>query len=213
MRKSISLAGAPTCERARHARLAVDILTPRLDPPVVRLRVRAPLTPPAVRMQILEDTLDMPEAVRLRSLRRRLTPLDRALSGEDAASLDRLAEAETLLDSACHASPLARLGMGSAGSSADGARLPFSERRRREIGGRAFVLARLSAEHRAAVAGFLTQMLPWRSEAGGSGAAPEPYLPRAKRAARQQAALELLCRAAAGISRLYRIYDHAHHGH
>jgi len=210
--KPISLAGGPTRERARHALMAAEFLTPRLDPPVIRHRVRTPLTPIAVRMQILEETRELPEAVRLRSLRRRLTVLDRALSDADAANLDRLAEAETLLHSASHASPLARIGMGSGGS-ADSGRLPFSERRRREIGGRAFVLARLGAQHRAALTRFLADMLPWRNEAGGAAPAPEQHITRAKLAERHQAAMEILCRAAREISRLYRVYDGGQHGH
>jgi hypothetical protein len=80
------------------------------------------------------------------------------------------------------------------------------------------VLARLGAEHRAAVTEFLRQMLPWRAEAAGAGpavepSAPEEHLTRARQAARSQAAVELLCRAAAGISRHYRLYGAGQRGH
>lgn len=173
LRKSISLAGGPALARARHAVLDAGAPAP---PPVVR-RARPPLTPYAVRLQILEETRDMPEETRLKSLRRRLTALDRLLSDEDAASLDRLSDAEGLLDGATNASPISRAGMGACGRSAG--QPPFSEHRRYEIGARAYVLTRLLPEDRAAIMAFLAQMLPWRAESGETDAAPAAALRRA----------------------------------
>ena len=57
---------------------------------VARHRTRPLLTPLALRRTIVEEAAAKPEAVRLRSLRRRLTPLDRALTDRAAEALDRL---------------------------------------------------------------------------------------------------------------------------
>jgi hypothetical protein len=205
LRKPVSLAGGLTPERARHAPVTAEIVSFPAGAAQKRHRVRLPLTSFPARMRILEEARDMPEAVRLRSLRRSLTPLDRALTDEEALSLSRLAEVETMLDSTSRTSPLARLGMGSTGRGAQGGWLPFSEQRRRETSGRAFVLARLSAQHRATATEFLIQMLPWRSEAVVCG--DECTGSRRQIAARKQVAIERICSTAAEIARIYRIYD------
>jgi len=66
------------------------VLTPPGAPVVARHRTKTILTPLAVRRGILEDAATKPEAVRARSLRRRLTVLDRALSDDEAGALERI---------------------------------------------------------------------------------------------------------------------------
>jgi hypothetical protein len=56
--------------------------------PVWRRRVRAPLTPWAVRMDLITQAMEMPDYNRERFISRRLTVLDRALSDFEAIGLE-----------------------------------------------------------------------------------------------------------------------------
>ena len=86
----LDLAEAPNGHRRQHSPFTRDILTPPGAPFVARHRARMLLTPLAVRRAIVEDAASKPEPVRARSLRRRLTVLDRALTDPEAEALDRL---------------------------------------------------------------------------------------------------------------------------
>jgi hypothetical protein len=145
-RPKLDLSEGPAELRRQHTPFTRDILTPPGSPIIARLRTRTILTPLSVRLAILEDAAAKPEAVRLRSLRRRLTPLDRALSDREAEMLERLTSCiNSLSNAGCIdlLKPLAR-------SSASG-RLPFGERRRREISAMTYVLKGLSLAHKSAV--------------------------------------------------------------
>ena len=142
----LDLAEAPTGHRRQHTPFTRDILTPPGAPIVARHRARSLLTPLALRRAIIEEAETKPEPVRQRSLRRRLTVLDRALSDGEAEALERL--------TTCIAS-LSNIGClnylkSEVRSSASG-RLPFSENKRREIAAMNAVLKGLSPAHRAAV--------------------------------------------------------------
>jgi hypothetical protein len=140
------LAEAPTEHRRQHTPFTRDILTPAGAPIVARHRARTLLTPLAARRAIVEDAASKPEPVRVRSLRRRLTVLDRALTDPEAEALDRL--------TSCIGS-LSNIGclnyLRSEVRTGPGARLPFSESRRIEIAAMNAVLKGLSAQHRSAV--------------------------------------------------------------
>lgn len=56
--------------------------------PVWRRRVRTPLTPWAIRQQLITDAAELPESERLKFLAHRLTALDKALSDEAAVALE-----------------------------------------------------------------------------------------------------------------------------
>jgi hypothetical protein len=145
-RPRFDLSEGPAELRRQHTPVTRDILTPPGAPVIARLRTRTLLTPLAVRLAILEDAAAKPETVRLRSLRRRLTPLDRALSDGEAEMLERLTSCIIgLSNTGCIdlSKPVAR-------SSAPG-RLPFGERKRREIAAMTYVLRGLSPAHRSAV--------------------------------------------------------------
>ncbi len=139
------LSEGPTQHRRQHTPFIRDVLTPPGAPIIARHRVRTILTPLEVRRAILEDAASKPEAVRIRSLRRRLTVLDRMLSDQEAEALERLTTCINSLSnvrSIDYLKPEVRytpLG-----------RVPFSEKRRREIGAMSYVLKSLSASHRAA---------------------------------------------------------------
>ena len=140
------LAEAPNEHRLQHTPFTRDVLTPPGAPVMARHRTRTLLTPLAVRRAIIEDAAAKPEPVRVRSLRRRLTLLDRALSDCEAEALDRLTN--------CIAS-LSNIGclnyLRSEVRSSPVGRLPFSERKRVEIAAMSAVLKGLSPTHRSAV--------------------------------------------------------------
>jgi hypothetical protein len=140
------LAEAPNEHRLQHTPFTRDVLTPPGAPIVARHRTRTLLTPLAVRRAIIEDAGAKPEPVRVRSLRRRLTLLDRALSDREAEALDRLTN--------CIAS-LSNIGclnyLRSEVRSSPVGRLPFSEGKRVEIAAMSAVLKGLSPAHRSAV--------------------------------------------------------------
>jgi len=86
----VELSEGPTPHRRQHTPFTRDVLTPPGAPVIARHRARTILTPLEVRRAILEDVASKPEAVRVRSLRRRLTVLDRMLTDQEAEALERL---------------------------------------------------------------------------------------------------------------------------
>ena len=140
------LAEAPNEQRRQHTSFTRDVLTAPNAPVLARHRARTLLTPLAVRRAIIEDTASKPEPVRVRSLRRRLTVLDRALSDREAEALDQL--------TSCISS-LSNIGclnyLRSEVRSSPFGRLPFNESKRIEIAAMTAVLKGLSAPHRSAV--------------------------------------------------------------
>ncbi len=139
------LSEGPSQHRRQHTSFTRDVLTPPGAPIVARHRARTILTPLEVRRAILEDAASKPEPVRIRSIRRLLTALDRMLTDEEAEALERLTtcinslsnvRAINYLKPEVRYTPLGRV--------------PFSERRRREISAMTYVLKNLSAPHRAA---------------------------------------------------------------
>jgi hypothetical protein len=140
------LAEGPSGYRCQHSPFTRDVLTPPGAPIVARHRTRTILTPLAVRRAIIEEAAARPEAGRIRSLRRRLTVLDRALSDEEAEALDRMTAClHSLSNISCpdylrqevRSSPFGRL--------------PFSESKRSEIAAMTFVLKGLSTVQRSTV--------------------------------------------------------------
>jgi hypothetical protein len=157
---------APNEHRRQHSPFTRDILTPTGAPIVARHRARTLLTPLAARQAIIEDAATKPEPVRIRSLRRRLTVLDRALSDREAEALDRL--------TSC-ISGLSNVGclnyLRSEVRSAPADRLPFSEGKRIEIAAMNAVLKGLSPVHKSAVLELAVLLDP--SHSGSFKPAPE----------------------------------------
>jgi hypothetical protein len=148
----------PTRERQQHTPLTHDILTPPGAPVVARHRVRTILTPLGTRRAILEDIAEKPEAIRLRSLRRRLTALDRALSDREADMLERLT---SCINSLSNVGCLNYLK--SEVRSSPYGRLPFGEGKRREIAAMNHVLKGLAASDRALVLDLAARLDPGAS--------------------------------------------------
>ncbi len=162
MRKkaAIEFSEGPTEERRKHTPFTRDVLTPVGAPLIARHRTRMILTPLAARRSILEDIGEKPEAVRLRSLRRRLTALDRALSDREAEMLERLTSCINGLSNVGCLNYLK-----SEVRSSPYGRLPFGEKKRRQIAAMNFVLKALSKSHQAAVLNLAARLDPSSSTA------------------------------------------------
>jgi hypothetical protein len=142
----LDLAEVPNMHRRQHSSFTRDILTPPGAPIVARHRARAILTPFEMRRAIIEDAAEKPEPVRLRSLRRRLTALDRALSDAEAEGLERVTSCiGSLSNTGCLNYLRSEVRSGPA------ARLPFSESKRLEIAAMSAVMKGLSPAHKSAV--------------------------------------------------------------
>ena len=140
------LSEGPTPYRRQHTPFTRDVLTPLGAPVIGRHRARTILTPLEVRRAIIEDAASKPETVRLRSLRRRLTILDRTLTDREAETLEKLTLSLNALSNAGSINYLR-----SEVRSVSYDRVPFTERRRREIAYTAFVLKGLCAADRIAI--------------------------------------------------------------
>ncbi len=162
MRKkaAIEFSEGPTDERRKHTPFTRDVLTPIGAPIIARHRTRMILTPLSTRRSILEDIGEKPEAVRLRSLRRRLTALDRALSDREAEMLERLTSCINGLSNVGCLNYLK-----SEVRSSPYGRLPFGEKKRREIAAMNFVLKGLSKSNQAAVLNLAARLDPSSSTA------------------------------------------------
>ncbi len=140
------LSEGPTEQRRQHTPFTRDVLTPPGAPVLARHRTRPFLTPLAVRRAIIEEAAAKPETVRVRSLRRRLTALDRALSDRQAEALERLTSCIANLSNAGTINYLR-----SEIRSSPVGRLPFSEGKRREISAMAYILKALPPAQKSAV--------------------------------------------------------------
>jgi len=153
------LSEGPSPWRRQHTAFTRDVLTPPGAPVVARHRTRPILTPLEARLAIIEEAAEKPETVRIRSLRRRLTVLDRALSDREAEVLERISSCIAALSNAGAINYL----RSEVRSAPSGGRLPFSEKRRREIAGVTFVLRGLGGEDRAAVLRLVALLDPGHS--------------------------------------------------
>jgi hypothetical protein len=145
-RPKFGLPDDPAGLRRQHTPFTRDIVTLPDASVVTRLRTRTILTPLALRLAIMEDAALKPEAVRARSLRRRLTPLDRALTGREAEMLERLTSCINGLSNVACVDFLKPVVRGNAPG-----RLPFGERKRQEISAMAYVLKGLNPADKSAV--------------------------------------------------------------
>ncbi len=157
------LSEGPSPLRRQHTPFTRDVLTPVGAPVIARHRARTILTPLEVRRAILEDIASKPETIQTRSLRRRLTVLDRMLTDREAEALERVTSclnalsnvgAINYLKSEVRSNPFGRL--------------PFGERKRREIAAMSYVLKGLTAPCRAAVLQLAALLDPSHSGAGKS---------------------------------------------
>jgi hypothetical protein len=160
-RQRPELSEGPAELRRQHTPFTRDILTPSGAPVIARHRTRTILTPLAVRRAILEEAAAKPEAVRARSLRRRLTVLDRALSDREAEALDRLTSClNSLSNIGCISYLRSEI------RSAPYGRLPFGEGKRHEIAAMNYVLRGLPPACKSAALELAVVVDPSQSQGG-----------------------------------------------
>lgn len=123
-----------------------------------RLRACQIMTPLIVRTRILAELADRPEEFRRRSVRRRLTALDRALSDGQAQALDRVYTAHLTLQGKARGVNWSSMGSRSAGFGD-----PLTDRELVEIGAYRHVRAKLDTAAREWLDWFLAIMSPWDS--------------------------------------------------
>ncbi len=158
-KRAPELSEGPNEARRQHASFTRDVLSPEGAPVVARHRVRTVLTPLAVRRAILEEAAGKPEAVRVRSLRRRLTALDRVLSDGEAEAIERLTSCiHDLSNSGCAGYLRTEIRSPSYG------RLPFTEGRRLEIAAMSHVLRGLTPLHKSIIFELVILLDPSQSQ-------------------------------------------------
>jgi hypothetical protein len=143
MGRKITLAPVPpyTPERPQHSTIVTEAGPAHGKS---TYRVRPALTPYALRIALLEEAAEKPRETRDRSLRRKLTALDRALSDGEARALDRYC---TLIEAV---GAIGCVNYRQANLRSDpSSRLPFSEWKQRELAAHAYARAGLSMPQRA----------------------------------------------------------------
>jgi hypothetical protein len=104
-----------TAERRKRSAITRDLIAAEGGGGFPRYRAKPIITPMAVRARILEEVRDRPAEFQRRSARRRLTALDRALSDENAAIIDRAFSAWLIAHGKVKAVNLESLGVRSSG--------------------------------------------------------------------------------------------------
>lgn len=107
-------------------------------------------------MRLMEEMQDRPEAFRVRSLRRRLTKLDRALTDEEAYSLDRANNAWLVFHGRSRS-----VSFDSAGGGGEQQAEPLNQKELNEANSYARMRKRLSAYHRAEMEFVFRSIAPW----------------------------------------------------
>jgi hypothetical protein len=145
----------PTPQRRERGQgLMKETLTPSSAPMVARYKARAPFTLLEARQRIMDEAKDKPKERRERSLRRRLTPFDRALNEDQAAIIDRLIRGYLAIQRVRGASW--QQGVDASHS----AKLPFAANEHKLLATLGLINARLKPAHKAILRDLLQRMAP-----------------------------------------------------
>lgn len=159
LRKSQAVLRKPRRHMLETVEAAPDRLRYRKDnlatktAPVWRGRLTTPLTPFAVRMQLLAQAEGNTNAERHAYVRRRLTVLDRALSDNEAAALDEWLICEELLDGRAKGQSWC-----DGGGGGDGRPSPISDRMMARMERHAELRRRMPGVHRITLQRFAAMM-------------------------------------------------------
>lgn len=148
---------ADTTKERRQRSPIVRELVPMDGAYIPRMRAKPLLTPMAVRQAILDELDGQPEDFRLRSIRRRLTRLDRALTDTDAAVLDRALNAWLSAHQGARAVNLDSQGI----RSTSGDKAPITGRQLYELGAYQEAIKHLSPIQRKALNGLFALLSPF----------------------------------------------------
>lgn len=86
-----------TPERKQRGEIIRDIIAKMDQGGFPRMRAKSLITPYQARMRLLDEIKELPDEAWIKSVRRRLTRLDRALSDQEAYALDRAFNAWLIL--------------------------------------------------------------------------------------------------------------------
>lgn len=126
--------------------------------PMARLRKRQLFTPYEQRIRMMGENQDKPEEFRARSLRRKLTKLDRALTDDEAYALDRAFSAWLILNGKSKSVDFMSVGGGSETSE------PLNDAELKEASAFRIMRGLLGSYERFIVMNLFNVMAPWNDE-------------------------------------------------
>lgn len=147
-----------TPDRRKRGSIARDIIADAQGGGFPRMRARALYTPYAVRVRMAEELRGRPIEFQTRSLRRRLTKLDRMLTDSEAYALDRAFNAWLLFEG--RAKSVDPLGVGGGGSQGS----PLSDRDLPEAGAFQTMRKRLSKYYHYQLSHVFHALAPWTDQ-------------------------------------------------
>lgn len=127
---------------------------------IARFRKKPVLTSYQERLRLMEENRAKPEAYRARSLRRKLTRLDRALTDQEAYALDRAYSAYLIFEGRSKS-----VDFGSVGGGGNGDSEPLSQDELREAGAYVLMLRRLNRADRELAKEAFAALAPWGEKA------------------------------------------------
>jgi hypothetical protein len=146
-----NLALEPTPQRRAHGQ---GLMKETLAYDVARYKARVPFTLLEARRRIMDEAKDKPKEKRERSLRRRLTPFDRALSEDEATVIDMLIRAFLSFERVKGAS------WSQGVDASHSPKLPFAANEHKLLAAFGLINSRLAAKHRAILRDLLQRMAP-----------------------------------------------------
>jgi len=126
--------------------------------PIARLQRRRLFTPYAHRIRLMQENADKPEGYRKRSLRNRLTKLDKALTDQEAYALDRAFSAWLALNGKSKSVDFMSVGGGSGQSE------PLNDTELKEANAFRIMKGLAGAQARFAMSKLFEAMAPWNDE-------------------------------------------------
>lgn len=132
--------------------------------PVARYRRKQLFTPYLQRIRILEENSEKPIEWRTHSLRRKLTPLDRALSDNEAYALDRAFSAWLALNGKSKSVDFSFVGGGGSND-----KLPLNDRELKEAKAYQIAIGLIGVQNRLRLMRLFERLAPW----GESSQAPK----------------------------------------
>lgn len=147
-----------TPHRRKRGSIARDIIADAQGGGFPRMRAKALYTPYAARVRIAEEIRDRPIEFQTRSLRRRLTKLDRMLTDAEAYAFDRAFNAWLLFEG--RAKSVNPMGVGGGGSQGS----PMNDRDLPEAGAFQVMRKRLSKYYHYQLGHVFHALAPWTDE-------------------------------------------------
>jgi hypothetical protein len=144
-----------TPQRRKRGDITRDVIAEMGGGGFPRMRAKAIYTPYEARMRLLEELRDTPKRFRERSIRRRLTALDRALSDDEARAFDRAFNAWLVLNG--KSKSVNPMSVGGGNSQSD----PLNERELQEATAYRIMFGKIGFGMRMHMRCLFEEMAPW----------------------------------------------------